>query len=446
MSRQRWRTALRMVAVVLLALIAVAGAGAFGIRKATSTIYTPPSAAPAGPVARPDHDPARPTVVVVLARDGANVADTLAPYEVFAMAGGFNVHTVAAGPDPVPLTGGLDVRPDLTFAGLADLDPDGPEVVIVPQLSGIDDPVTDPVSTWLRSAHAGGSLVMSVCVGAGVLADAGLLDGRPATSHWLGLIGLRRDHPQVDWTDGVRFVDDGDVITTAGVLSGIDGSLRVVERFHGPTAAARLARDLHWAGYPAGKQISPSAPAAPDVVGLLGAGFRWDRPRAAVLLTDGVGEIELAAAFRPFTELSYLSTLIAVSRDGQPIRSRHGLTFLPRADAAATATADRVLVPGVDAAAARAGDDVHAGGPVVYLNAPGEFAFDGALRDIAVTYDVATARWVGKTLQYPTDGIGLTGPQWPWELTARPLLIATTVVLGLYLLRRLRFGTTAPPT
>ena len=79
-----------------------------------------------------------------------------------------------------------------------------------------------------------------------MLAKAGLLDGRPATSHWLGLIGLRRNYPAVRWTDGVRYVDDGDVITTAGVLSGIDGALRVVERMVGPAAAGRAARAVHW--------------------------------------------------------------------------------------------------------------------------------------------------------------------------------------------------------
>ena len=70
-----------------------------------------------------------------------------------------------------------------------------------------------------------------------------------------------------------------------------------------------------------------------------------------VLLTDGVGEIELAAAFRPYTELSYLARPLAVTADGQPIRSWHGLTFAPRADLpTAVAALDRLVVPGVDAA------------------------------------------------------------------------------------------------
>jgi hypothetical protein len=71
-----------------------------------------------------------------------------------------------------------------------------------------------------------------------------------------------------------------------------------------------------------------------------------------VLVTDGLGEIKLAAAFRPYTELSYLAQPVALTVDGQPIRSRHGLTFVPRADLPSAAPGlDRLVVPGSEAAA-----------------------------------------------------------------------------------------------
>jgi hypothetical protein len=133
-----------------------------------------------------------------------------------------------------------------------------------------------------------------------------------------------------------------------------------------------------------------------------------------VLLSDGVGEIKLASAFRPYTELSYLARTLAVTTDGRPVRSRHGLTFAPRATlASAVSELDRLVEPG--------------------------FAFDAALSDIARTRDVATARWVAKTLQYPTTDPPLAGPAWPWALTLRPVLLAAaavTAVLGIQFLRR----------
>jgi len=434
----RWRTARRAAAaVVVVAAVAVAvpvAVGAIGVARATGEIY-PARTAGASPasvetVAAAGHDPGKPTAVVVLAPGGANVADALGPYEVLASTGAFNLYTAAPRREPVPLTGGLDVVPDLSFEELDTRLARSPDVIVVPQLPGAGGPGVAPVVEWLRLQRAQGDpLLVSVCTGAEVLASAGILDGRPATSHWLGLIGLRRDYPAVRWQDGVRFVDDGDVITTAGVLSGIDGALRVVERMLGPAEAAKAASAVGWPGYsPAGATAIPrSRPAAADLVGLLSAGFRWDRPSTGVLLTEGVGEIELASAFRPYTELSYLARPVAVTVDGGAVRSRHGLTFLPRADLASAAPElDRLLVPGADAARREVADGLALPDDLsaVYLHRKPGFAFDAALRDIAATRDVATARWVAKTLQYPDTDLQLAGPGWPWALTVRPLLIA----------------------
>jgi transcriptional regulator GlxA family with amidase domain len=447
----RWRRVGRVAATVFAGLVVPGAAAAVGIAGATGEIYPArdPSAPPA-PLATPAgsaHDPDKPTAVVVLGPKGANAADVLAPYEVLAATGAFNLYTVAAQGQPVPLTGGLDLVPDLTFGQLDERLAGTPEVIVVPQLPGGGGPSTAPIVEWLRRQRTQGDpLLVSVCTGAEVLAAAGLLDGRPATSHWLGLIGLRRDYPAVRWQDGVRYVDDGDVITTAGVLSGVDGALRVVERLVGPAAAARAAQAVDWPDYSPGgaAPIRRSRPGPADVVGLLSAGYRWDRPTMGVLLTDGVGEIELASAFRPYTELSYLARPVAVTADGRPVRSRHGLVFAPRAELATAAPGlDRLVVPGVDAARKGAADGLSLPerlAPVYLHDRPG-FAFDAALGDIARTRDVATARWVAKTLQYPTTDPPLAGPAWPWALTLRPILLAAaavTAALGIQLLGRRR--------
>jgi putative intracellular protease/amidase len=392
----------------------------------------------------PAHDPAKPTAVIVVSSEGANAADVLAAYEVLASTGAFNLYTVAPERQPVPLTGGLDLIPDLTFGQLDSRLAAAPEVIVVPQLHG----PTGPIVAWLqRQRAAGAPLLVSVCAGAGVLAEAGLLDGRPATAHWLGLIGLRRNYPAVRWTDGVRYVDDGDVITTAGVLSGVDGALRVIERLVDQAAAGRAARAVNWPAYSPGRSapIKRLRPAPADVVGLLSAAYRWDRPSMGVLLTNGVRETELASAFRPYTEFSYLARPLAVTTDGRPIRSRYGLTFAPRAGlgTAAAAGLDRLVVPGADAARRGVANGFALPGRLtpVYLHDQAGFTFDGALRDIARTRDVATASWVAKTLQYPTPNPELAGPAWPWGLTLRPILLAgaaAAAALSVLLLRRRR--------
>jgi putative intracellular protease/amidase len=459
----RWRTVRWVAAMVFVGLLVPGAVAAVGIAGARAEVYTPrgPSApsVPVDDVAAPTHDPGKPTAVILLGPEGANAADVLAPYEVLAATGAFNLYTVAPQRQPVPLTGNLDLVPDLSLAQLDQRLPTGPDVIVVPQLTEVAagvPPSLGPVIAWLQRQRAQGDpLLVSVCVGAQVVAEAGLWDGRPATAHWLGLIGLRRNYPQVDWQDGVSYIDDGDLISTAGVLYGVDGALRVIERMVGPAAAQQAARAVHWPAYSPGAatpikrfQLAPA-----DVVGLLSAGYRWDRPTMGVLLTNGVTETELASAFRPYTELSYLARAVAVTTDGQPIRSRHGLTFIPRATLTTAAPGlDRLVVPGAAAARRQVADGLALpeGLAPVYLHRQPGFAFDPALADIARTRDVATARWVAKTLQHPTTNPQLSGPAWPWTLTLRPILLsAATIaaVLGIRFLGRRRRGgdQTAPP-
>ena len=80
----------------------------------------------------------------------------------------------------------------------------------------------------------------------------------------------------------------------------------------------------------------------------------------------------------------------------------------------------------------------------IYLHTQPGFGFDAALRDIARTWDVATARWVAKTLQYPNTNVQLSGPAWPWDLTLRPILIAAAVIAAIVSIQLLRRGQRQP--
>ncbi|HEY6740442.1 MAG TPA: DJ-1/PfpI family protein, partial [Actinopolymorphaceae bacterium] len=245
---------------------------------------------------RPEHDPARPTAVVLIGAQGANAADTLAPYETLAASGKYNVYTAAPVRRPLPLTGGLDVVPDYTFEELARL-PGDVDVVVVPALPDGMEPSSDPVRSFVAEQSAAGATVVGVCVGVEVLAGAGLLDGRDATTHWAVIDRFERHFTTVTWKRGVRYVDEGKVVTTAGVLSGVDGALRVLERDFGESVAREAAAAVRWPHYhPGGAATMPvSRLAPPDAVALLNLGYR-DPARMGVLLTDGVGEIELASA------------------------------------------------------------------------------------------------------------------------------------------------------
>ena len=129
-----------------------------------------------------------------------------------------------------------------TAAGLGGLR--GAETVIVPGYEDIDATVPTAVLNALRSAHARSARLVSICSGAFALAAAGLLDGRRATTHWRLTDELQRRHPQVDVLPNRLFVDDGDILTSAGVTTGIDLCLHLIRRDHGAAAANTRARAL----------------------------------------------------------------------------------------------------------------------------------------------------------------------------------------------------------
>jgi len=405
-----------------------------------------------------DHDPAKPTVAFLTGRNGTNAADLLGPYEVLAGTGRMNTYVVSAGAGLVPLTGGLDLVSDLTFDGLARLlaeRHDSLDAVVIPAIQDPDPAELDSINQWLRHEATQGALTVSVCNGARRLADSGLLDGRTATSHWNRLPGLRDDFGNVNWVSGQRYVDDGNVITTAGVLSGIDGGLRIIERLIDVSTAREAARKVHWRHYSPGTsaQIPESGWQAPDVVVALNASYQPGPSTIGVRLTDGAGELELASAFVSYTEQSLIGRTVALG-DGV-IHSRHGLTFVPRSTVAAAAEdLDRLLVPGHDAArshAAGTGPAAATGGLTPeYLHLDEEFAFDPVLRDIARTYDVQTARFTAKTLEYPVLDVELTGSAWPWLATIIPVLLAllgaaVAIAAGM-VFRRIRARSARRPT
>ena len=97
---------------------------------------------------------------------------------------------------------------------------------------------------WLQHAATAGATLAAVCSGAFTLAAAGLLDGRRCTTHWVLVDRLRREFPQASVLDGRLFVVDGNVMTSAGMSSGIDLALALVEEHHGPLVTARVAREM----------------------------------------------------------------------------------------------------------------------------------------------------------------------------------------------------------
>jgi AraC family transcriptional activator FtrA len=147
--------------------------------------------------------------------------------------------TAAIEPGPLRGLGGVQVMAD---GGLDLVEQAG--TIIAPGWRGADAPVPRPLIDALQTAHAKGARVMSICSGVFVLAAAGLLAGRRATTHWRYVDRLRALHPDIDVQPDVLYVDEGDVLTSAGSAAGLDLGLHLIRRDFGPEAANSVARRL----------------------------------------------------------------------------------------------------------------------------------------------------------------------------------------------------------
>ncbi|MGL5602608.1 MAG: transcriptional regulator FtrA [Silvania sp.] len=184
-------------------------------------------------------------LVVVLAYDGLCTFEFGVAVEIFGLARpemGENWYRFAvAGVDQGELcaTGGVRLVVD---GGLELLDQAG--TIVVPGWRGADTPVPAELCARLVAAHQRGARVMSICSGVFVLAAAGLLDNRQATTHWRYTDLLQQRYPAIQVTPDVLYIDNGDVLTSAGSAAGIDLCLHLVRRDYGSVAANQVARRL----------------------------------------------------------------------------------------------------------------------------------------------------------------------------------------------------------
>jgi transcriptional regulator GlxA family with amidase domain len=194
------------------------------------------------------------------------VLDFAGPYEVFTCASRVAAAGAVPGPHhrrqraPVRARAGLVLHPEATFADCGPV-----EVLIVPGGVVHAELARPEVIAWIAGMAREAELTASVCTGALLLAAAGLLDGREATTHWEDVAELQTGWPQVTVRAERRWVDCGEVVTSAGISAGIDMSLHLVERLAGRALAERTARQMDYAWHedPHATRVGPHAGSDP---------------------------------------------------------------------------------------------------------------------------------------------------------------------------------------
>ena len=256
--------------------------------------------------------------VVALCLDGLVAFDLTAPAQAFALAALpsgeplYEFSTCSAGGAPVRTTSGFEVTPAAGLGALRRAD-----TVVVPGYAGIFAPPPEEALAALRAAALRGARLLSVCTGAFALGHAGVLDGLRATTHWAWAGEMQKRFPAGAVDADALFVDEGAVLTSAGLSAGIDLSLHVIRRDFGAAAGERVARHMVAPPHREGGQAQFFKPEQPAVSGSLEPTRRWAAERlaepldvAAMSRHAGVSPRTFARRFREETGTTPLQWLL----------------------------------------------------------------------------------------------------------------------------------------
>ncbi len=314
--------------------IIIAGAAGFG--GWLLTLPADSAVADAPPIAQEEADATlaalrppkrqRPVIAIIGINDATETNDYIMPTGILRRADVAEVLMVATGPGPVKLYPALTVEPDTTVAEFDSSHPDGADYIIVPAMSRDDDPAA---LRWIKDQAAKGAIVIGVCAGAKVVAEAGLLDHKRGTTHWFYLKELRKKHPSMHYVPNRRFVVDQRVVTTTGITAAMPMSLTLIEAIAGREKAEAVARDLgfgRWDARHASDAFKFTRRFALTVMGNKLA--FWNRDKLGIELQPGVDEVSLELVADAWSR-TYRSRAVTLGESSAPIRTRSGIRIVP---------------------------------------------------------------------------------------------------------------------
>ena len=297
-----------------------------------------------------------------------------------------DVTMLATGPGPVRLYPALAVEPDATIAQFDAAHPGGADYVVVPAMSRDDDPA---VLAWIRSQAEKGARIIGICAGAKVVAAAGLLDGRRATTHWYYLGEMLKRSPTIRYVADRRMVADGGVATTTGISASMPMMLTLIEAIAGRDKAEAVAHDLGLMGWDARHASAAFRFTRPFATTVLANGMAfWNREELGIRLEPGMDEVSLALVADAWSR-TYRSSATTYAASSGAVETMNGLRILP------------------DRAAADWPEGRQA--PVFSDSKPAD-ALDRTLEAITARYGAPTTSVVAMQLEYPRRATGAARP------------------------------------
>jgi putative intracellular protease/amidase len=324
----------------------------------------------------------RPLVAVIGLNDATETTDYLMPTGILRRADIADVVTLSTEPGPVKLYPAFAVEADATIETFDARHPEGPDYVIVPAMSRDNDPT---VTAWLRKQAKGGAVIIGICAGANVVAAAGLLDDRRATTHWYYIKDLLNHDPPIGYVSDRRIVVDHGVATTTGITASMPMMLTLIEAIAGRDKAEAVASDLGLERWDARHDSGAFRLTRLFATTVLGNQLVfWNHDRFGIALEPRMDEIALALVADAWSR-TYRSRVELLAASPEAVMTRGGVRLLPDR---VTAMWLRERLPHEEAS-----------------KRPAD-ALDQALRDIGARYGQGTAHVVAMQLEYPQHGAG----------------------------------------
>jgi len=326
-------------------------------------------------------------LVAVIGENGSadsstELVDFVVPYGILAQSGATQTIAVATH------AGVLNMRPALRLRAQASIDefdvrfPDGADYVIVPAVSKYNDPA---LLAWITAQAGKGATIVSICDGALVVANSGLMKGHRATAHWDTEDLRPKKYPETTWLKNRRYVADGKIVSSAGISAAIPVSLALVEAIAGHDRAAALAQDLgvtDWSTQHNSEVFHPRF--GVNLWAFIAANYtnRWfhSRQEIGMPVANGIDEISLALTADAYSRTGR-SKVFAISASTEILQTRNGLMLIPDRISGGGNPPDRML-PEFDAT-------------------PSALTLDHALAGIADRYGRSTAYAVALDFEYP---------------------------------------------
>ena len=295
---------------------------------------------------RPRFVRARPVIAVIGENDGTELTDFVIPYGILAQSGVAEVVSVGIRPGVMTMRPALHIQPQATAEQFDARFPQGADYVIVPAVVKRDDPA---LRAWLTGQSRRGSTIISICDGALVAANAGLLRGHRATAHWATLSYRRKTYPDVRWVENSRFVADGRIVSSAGISAAIPTALALVEAIAGHDKAAEVGRRLgvaEWTSAHNSQAFEPKLGRNLTAFAATNYFNHWLHRTEAVgvPVASGVDEVALALTADAYSRTGR-GKAYAISESLNPVVTSHGLVIVPDRRDGAGAADRRVALP-----------------------------------------------------------------------------------------------------